>query len=193
MTIISVRAKESGAGLVIITALHNEKKQKYTVTEGTYREIGCPLSGEVLDLEAEKLLTEKDEERRAIAKALSLLSFSDNSERSLRAKLTRAGFSRAATDSAVKECVMRGYLDEERMLECAVRSMARELYGKRKMLAKLSARGFSQTSIIRAISALEDKGEVDFAEMKHELLSKKLDTEAAREEKLKLLHRYGYI
>ena len=47
--ILSVRSKEGTVPLVVIDGESDGKKTKYTITEGTYREIGCPLSGEVLE------------------------------------------------------------------------------------------------------------------------------------------------
>ena len=79
--ILSVRSKEGTVPLVVIDGESDGKKTKYTITEGTYREIGCPLSGEVLEDEEAELLVKRDEERRALAKALSILAYADNGEK----------------------------------------------------------------------------------------------------------------
>ena len=189
----SVRAKEGKVPLVVIDAEIDSTRNKYTITEGTYREIGCPLSGEVLEGDEAELLIRRDEERRALAKALSILAYADNGENQLRVKLMRHGFSRASIDEAIKECVRRGYIDDLRIIENSILRLAEDFQGKKKILAKLSAKGFSGSSVVKAISRLEEEGKIDFAEAKRRLISQKLPPDATREEKLKLLHRYGYI
>ena len=191
--ILSVGAKEGKAPLVVITAITNEKKQKYVITEGTYREIGCPLSGEEIDGEALYTLSFEDEKRRALMKALNVLAYADNNKASLRRKLLMAGFSRECTDLAITECVMRGYVDEERQVERLVLKHCSELIGPHKIKVKLAAKYYSPALISKTIQSLEERGEIDFKKQKEALLSTKLDNNAAYEEKMKLLYKYGYL
>lgn len=191
--ILSVGAKEGKTPLVVITALTDDKKQKYVVTEGTYREIGCPLSGEEIDADSLYTITSEDEKRRALAKSLNLLSYADNNKKSLLRKLTMAGFSRDASDYAIAECVMRGYVDEQRQVERLVLKHSSELLGPYKIRAKLVSRYYSPSLISKVISSLEERGEIDFKRSKAELLSTKLDKNATYEEKMKLLYKYGYL
>ena len=191
--VLSVRAKDGTVPLVVIEGKANEIKTKYTITEGTYREIGCPLSGEVLEGEEAELLVRRDEERRALAKALSILAYADNGENQLKIKLMRHGFSRSAIDEAVKECVRRGYIDDCRIIENAILKLTAELQGKKKIMAKLTAKGFSSGMVMKTVARLEAEGKINFSEARKRLISEKLPSESTKEEKLKLLHRYGYI
>ena len=191
--ILSVGAKEGKAPLVIITALNDEKKQKYVISEGTYREIGCPLSGEELDGDSLYILCTEDEKRRALAKALRILSYADNNKLSLKRKLRLAGFSTAAVDYAISECVMLGYVNEEAQIERIILKHASELLGPYKIKAKLMARQYSSSLVSKTLSALISRGEIDFKECKLKLLSTKLDKNATYDEKMKLLYKYGYI
>ena len=191
--ILSVGAKEGKAPLVVITALTDDKKQKYVISEGTYREIGCPLSGEEINEENLYTLVFEDEKRRALQKTLNILTFADNNKRALTQKLLRAGFSRDAVDYAIKECVMLGYVDEDRQAEHLVMKYASELLGPYKIAAKLAAKYYPSSTTARAMRRLEERGELDFKKNKAELLSQKLDKDASYDEKMKLLYKYGYL
>ena len=191
--ILSVRSKEGTVPLVVIDGESDGKKTKYTITEGTYREIGCPLSGEVLEDGEAELLVRRDEERRALAKALSILAYADNGEKQLKIKLMRGGFSKSAIDETVKECVRRGYIDDLRIIENAVLKLASELQGKKKIAAKLVTKGFSAGAVMKTVLRLEAEGKIDFTEARRRLIAEKLPPESTKEEKLKLLHRYGHI
>ena len=191
--ILSVRSKDGTVPLVVIDGESDGKKTKYTITEGTYREIGCPLSGEVLEGDEAELLIRRDEERRALAKALSILTYADNGENQLKIKLMRHGFSKSAIDETVKECVRRGYIDDLRIIENAVLKLAADYQGKKKIIAKLTAKGFSAGTVMKTVVRLEAEGKIDFTEARRRLISEKLPPESTKEEKLKLLHRYGYI
>ncbi len=191
--ILSVGAKEGKTPLVVITALTDGKKQKYVISEGTYREIGCPLSGEEISSEDLYTLAFEDEKRRALQKSLNVLSFADNNRRALTQKLLRAGFSREAVDYALKECVMLGYVDEDRQAERLVTKYASELLGPYKITAKLAAKYYSKSTVTKAMRRLEERGELDFKRNRAELLSLKLGEDAAYDEKMKLLYKYGYL
>jgi len=191
--ILSVGAKEGKTPLVIITALNGEKKQKYTITEGTYREIGCPLSGEEIDGDALSTLINEDEKRRALLKSLNVLSYGDNNKKALFLKLLRSGFSKNAAEYAITECVMHGYIDEARQVERLVLKHTSELLGPHKIRAKLISRQYSPALINKTIRALEERGKIDFKKNKEALLSEKLGADATYQDKMKLLYRYGYI
>ena len=191
--ILSVRAKEGKTPLVIITVLTDDKKQKYTISEGTYREIGCPLSGEEIDEEKLSVMLCEDEKRRALLKSLNTLAYADNNKATLRRKLRMAGFSSEASEEAIRECVMRGYIDEERQAERLILKHASELLGPYKIRAKLVSRSYSPSLISKTMKALEERGEVNFRENRALLLSSKLPDDASYDEKMKLLYKYGYV
>ena len=191
--ILSVGAKEGKAPLVIITALTDQKRVRYTISEGTYREIGCPLSGEEIDADALFIMCLEDEKRRALQKSLNVLSLADNNKKTLLFKLRSAGFSREASEYAITECVMRGYIDEARQTERLILKYYSELLGPYKIRAKLTAKRYSPSLISETLRTLEEKGEINFKENSKALISSKLGTDAGYEEKMKLLHKYGYI
>ena len=87
--ILSVRTKGEKTSLVVIDVTIGGERKKYTVNEGTYRAIGCPLSGDLADADALASLERADAERRAMVKALNILSYADNNERMLLSKRTK--------------------------------------------------------------------------------------------------------
>ena len=125
--------------------------------------------------------------------SLSLLSFADNSERNLKMKLCRAGFSSSASESAVREVVRLGYLNEDEQLRRAILyEVNSRLTGPMKLMSKLCAKGYSSSLIKATVGALRDEGLIDFDENRRALLDKKLDADATPEQKQKLLKSYGY-
>ncbi len=191
--ILSIRTKEKKSTLVMLEISSGGKRQKYTVGEGTYRAIGCPLSGEFIGEDELCKISSEDERRRSLQKALSLLSYADNNEKGLYIKLIRAGFSKDAARESVEECVRLGYIDEERQIERFIIKSSESLIGPYKISSKLLSRGYSPKQIFDAISALEADGKINFKESKNILIEEKLPENSSAEERKKLLYKYGYI
>ena len=190
-SVVSVRSAGKNGTLVKIELLIGGEKRIYTVSEGTYREIGCPLSDEILDGDMLSHIVKEHGRREAMKKALNILSYADNNSKNLYRKLIMAGFSKDDATYAVTECIKLGYIDEERQLQRLVYIMwERDLLGPAKIFAKLAAKGYRQSEISRTIDALRQNGEIDFAKSQKELLMKKAP--ATYEEKQKILFRYGY-
>lgn len=192
-SVISVKTKENNASAITIWVSADGERKKYTVSEGTYRDIGCPLSGDTLDEDRLALLSSEDGTRRALAKALSLLSYADNGENALYRKLRRAGFSDEEATFAKEECVRLGYLNEARQIECAVLSSFSRLEGPYKVMRRLIGRGYSAKKVLNIIHALEDEGKINYKDARLTLLRDKLPEGSTDDEKRKLLQRYGYI
>jgi SOS response regulatory protein OraA/RecX len=127
-----------------------------------------------------------------VAKALSLLSYTDNNKKRLFSKLVMAGFSSEAASYAVKDCVMHGYVNEERQIEHLIIRYHRELNGPARIFSKLSARGYDSKQIRKVLAQLTESGDVDFGSAKETLISKKLGSGASAEEIKKLLYKHGY-
>jgi SOS response regulatory protein OraA/RecX len=165
---------------------------EYIVSEGTYRDIGCPLSGDFLPSELIRELVREDEEIRALKKALGILSYADNSCARLRMKLARAGFSKKASEEAVKNLIRMGLLDDNRQVKIRVEALWRsQLAGPRKIMAKLVSEGYSSSDVRAAIEELKSEETIDFSLSKRLLLEKKRPE--SYEDKQKLLYRYGYV
>ena len=191
--ILSIRTKEKKSALVILEIATEGGANKYTLSEGTYREIGCPLSGEIIDEASLYVIIEEDERRRCLQKALRILSFSDNSERGLYLKLLKSGFDKEASLGAVEECVSLGYVDERRQIERIIRHFANDGIGPYKILRKLLSGRYKKELCFLTLRELEESDEVNFARMRENLICEKLSEDATPEERRKLLYRYGFI
>ena len=165
---------------------------RFTVSASVYASLGRPAVGEELSEHVYAELSYADELYRAEKKALSLLSFADNNERTLLQKLLRAGFCRDVARSVCERMVMLGYVDEERQLERLILKAANEaLLAERRICEKLRAKGYASSLVDRVMSRLVCSGEIDFSENKERLLSR-LPDDATDEERIKLLYKHGY-
>ena len=86
--------------------------------------------------------------KKAIKSALNILSYADNTAFTLRRKLRAKGYDAEQTEQAVEYCIDKGFLDEERMIENAVRSMVHfKKWGVRRIKQELRVKGFSSDMI----------------------------------------------
>lgn len=189
-TVISIRPEGKARTHLRIKVDFGQEQKTFTVSEGTYREIGCPLSGEIIDGEALEQLIREGGERDALKRALSILSYADNNKKSLARKLYLAGFNKSEVEYALRECIAHGYIDERRQLERLIISLHEKLIGPSKIYARLLSKGYSGADISAVMSRLASDGELDFSESKRRLLEK--FRPEGHLEKQKLLYKYGY-
>lgn len=98
-------------------------------------------------------------QQKAIRSALNILDYADNTEKKLREKLFRKGYSADETDIACEYAKKMDYLNEDRFLEVMVYSLANtKLYGKRRIVQELYVKGFRRDVIAKA-----DFSEIDFS------------------------------
>ncbi len=180
-------------GYITVGVLLDEQRRAYTVPQAVYSSLGSPMPRCELDEPSLSVLDEANAEYSALKKALSLLSYSDNSYRSLVMKLRRSGFSARIAEGAALEAVRLGYIDEERQLERLILAEANgHLTGPLRLIPKLAAKGYSQDKIRAVMAELCDSGELDFDENKSILIEKKLGGDFTEEERDKLLFKHGY-
>lgn len=187
MKILSVR--RSGEHHVVIRVLGEGKPASYTVSSVTYSSLGSPPSGYTLSSEEISEIERDDEGVRAMKKALSLLAFSDVSEALLRLKLRRSGFSSDTASETVRECVNRGYLDEERQLERLIKKEADALRGPYFIKRKLISKGYSSSAVSKAMDVLVSSSEINFDEIFERLCEK---VGATDDERYALLYKRGF-
>ncbi len=88
------------------------------------------------------------ENERALKTAMNILAYADNTERRLKRKLAEKGFSPDAVNYACTYVIEKGYLDENRMIDSAVRSLVKfKMYGKARVIAELHQKGFRRDVI----------------------------------------------
>ena len=179
---------------VLIGIITDEgEKQSFRIGESVYASLGRPIKGTELDPDSEEKLVSESRYRDAKRRALSILAYSDNSERSLIMKLRNKGVAPELAREVSREMVTLGYVDEQRQLERLVLEDAdSKLFGEEKIIRHLATRGYAPGKIRAAISKLVEDGEIDFRKNAERLLLKKLEPDASREERLSLLRKWGY-
>jgi SOS response regulatory protein OraA/RecX len=189
-TVLFIKAVPSKKRIQI-GILESGDEYTYTVTEATYKALGSPLRGCDLSVSELGTIRFEDEYIRALKKAADYLSVSDKSKFALKIKLLKAGFSAEASDMALTRLCELGYLDEERQLERAVEREANyNLRGRHYIKRKLASKGYSASSVGRAIDTLVERGEIDFNENFEHLAAKK--GVSSDEDRLALAYKFGY-
>lgn len=192
MKVLYVRPSRSRGYTVIglISASHD--KENYTVPDAVVSEYNISL-GEQTDEDTYLEIKAQDEIFRAKRKALSILAYGDNSRRMLYTKLIRSGFSRELSQRTVDEMCAYGYINErERLARLITDEVNIHFTGRAKILAKLTAKGYSRRDIEDTISELSSNGEIDFSEARQRLIEKYLPDGATDEQIKKLLYKNGH-
>lgn len=99
-----------------------------------------------------------EEAKRAAEKAMWLLSFQDRTEKELRDRLCRAGFSEKATEEAVAYAIHSGYVNDRRYVETYI-MFQQEKRSAREIRYKLEQKGISQELIRQVFEETEYDGE----------------------------------
>ena len=182
--------REQKSGRIRVGIGEGDEALSYSLSHGTVEHYGL-VRGAEIDARVLNVIAGEDEMYRAMKRALSLLSYGDNTKRALYVKLLRSGFGREVSESVISECIRLGYIDEERQIERAVINEAnRALRGRAYILKKLCSKGYSAREITDVVDRLVDSGEVDF-EANFERLADKMG--ATGDEELRALrYKYGY-
>ncbi len=192
MASISYIRQSKDAKLLLLGIIEEGESRRYTISEEAYDSIGRLTSHTEITDSTLCDIKYADELYRAEKKALSLLAYADNNERTLLGKLKRAGFSFDVSTEICKKMLSLGYINERRQLERLILSEANlKLRGPAKITAYLASKGYSQKDIREVLSSLVDGGEIDFKENAKRLIEKKLP-EGSEEEIKGLLYRNGY-
>ena len=131
----------------------------------------------------------------AVNKALSMLNYGGCSERKLVRKLIDKGFSREISEEAVSELYTLGYFDPaENACREAERCVAK-LWGRRRIIAGLKEKGYSDEAIRKALARLR-RGGVDYIENCAMLIRRKYRVVPSESNEIRkmiaAIMRYGY-
>jgi len=97
---------------------------------------------------------------RAKKSAVNMLSYADNTEKQLREKLSRKGFSKEDIDGAIAYLHEYRYINETAHAKRLCDSLVRvKLWGRRRIVREMKLRGFSESDIEAA--GIDD---IDFSE-----------------------------
>ena len=95
------------------------------------------------------------EKPSAYGKALGLLSRREHSQRELKAKLSRGGYERDETATAIDALTTSEYQSDSRFAELLARSRVANGYGPRRIFAELKSHGVTDADIAAAIAAAD--------------------------------------
>lgn len=95
--------------------------------------------------------SEKEERKRALKKALDLLSRRDHATKEIQQKLLIRGIEDTVIDGVLEYLFEKNYLNDRRFAESFVRMRADKGYGERDIRARLSERGISKHDIHQAL------------------------------------------
>ncbi len=192
-----LRCSVGEGGVVRVTVIEErfegDARRAYSLPVEAYERLGAPAAGEQVDDETLSAFAEAEGQMKATEKAVSLLSYGDNSCRGLYRKLRGRGYDSETAEAAVARMLQKGYIrEEDQARRLAIACATRKLWGKRRIVAHLSEKGYDVSLSRRVIEEAEADGEIDFSETANELIEKKLGVDAPAQEKRKLLWRYGY-
>ncbi|MGB0134802.1 regulatory protein RecX [Dokdonella sp.] len=97
----------------------------------------------------------RSEKPSAYNKALGLLTRREQSERELKAKLARGGYSGEESSEAIDALKKQKYQSDSRFAEMLARSRAANGYGPRRIAAELKSQGVDDSAARSAIDGLE--------------------------------------
>ena len=191
--IVSAVKRAGKDALTLTVALDAGGERALTVPASLYERIGSPGVGAVLSDTALSELSFEAEYLYACRSAIRILEYGDNNARTLRDKLARKGISREAAQAAVEKMVSLGYIREgEQARRLAVGYARRNLWGERKIVSALTAKGYSRADAETAVREAESEGEIDFSEERRALV-KRCRARGMDDEKIRAtLWRYGF-
>ena len=189
--IVSAVKRAGKDALTLTVALDAGGERALTVPASLYERIGSPGAGDALSDTALSELSFEAEYLYACRRAIRILEYGDNT--ALRDKLARKGISREAAQAAVEKMVSLGYIREgEQARRLAVGYARRNLWGKRKIVSALTAKGYSRADAETAVREAESEGEIDFSEVRRSLV-KRCRARGMDDEKIRAtLWRYGF-
>lgn len=181
---------------ILISSGGNEQKLSGEIATRFFTDMGFPVfSDEEISLDREKY---EELERAitltaAIKKGIDLLSFADNTKKSLITKLTARKFSREISSEAADYLAEVGYIDEFSQAEALTEELAKKkLFGKSRIKNELYKKGFCSEAISAALEA-----EIDYDALCAERIKRTVGAEAfsdreSRGKAIAALMRYGF-
>ncbi|MBR7111377.1 MAG: RecX family transcriptional regulator [Clostridia bacterium] len=187
-----ITAREGGASLVFsITVTEGDEARRETLVAFASRIGTLPRLGALTDEELATLLFE-DAYTKALKTGLRLLGSASLSKAQLMQKLCSRGIKREMAASVAEELWGRGYGNEcDGALSVARRDLLK-LWGDRRILLDVRAKGYDGEAIEAVRALLDDENSIARLER---LISKKYRKDVAEGERERLvaaLVRYGY-
>jgi regulatory protein len=155
--------------------------------------------GEAVSAEQLGEMAAADEFIRARKRALDLLAYRPRTEREVRDRLSRDGFSDAPVESAVARMLELGYVDDASFaVEFAASRFRSRGYGRHRLERELRTRGIAPATAQEAAFAAVGEGEdeydraLEFAHKRMRTLGAEADVRKRRKKLFDALMRRGY-
>lgn len=149
-----------------------------------------------IDYNTDENLPRDESVKDVMSAASNILVFADNTEKGLREKLSRKGFSDESINAAVDKLKEAGLINDARLMQSYSEYLAdKKLYGKGRIKLELQKKGFDRQLISENLN--ECVSEVDFKENCLRLIQKKKLADRIKDSKTAravtaALARYGY-
>ena len=152
-----MRAADGGARLLLCVRTESEGGVRDEVLSVfTARVAKMPKIG-ALNGEEYAYLAQESEITKAIDMGLRLLGFSGASRVQLIEKMRQRGVKRDIAEAAVEEICARGYLSEAQGAENEVKKGLQKLWGDRRILANMRAKGYGAEALSVAEGLLKSE------------------------------------
>ncbi len=156
---------------VLLTSSGGFESRELTLPPSVWNDMGYEVPCEISTAEMDELYR-YEEYYHAYEKALSILSYGDNSAAALKRKLKLKGFSDGAIIYASRAMKAHGYINDAEILNEKVLYLANEkLHGRRKIISELTAKGFLRHDIEGALERCEAL--ISFPKNRRRLIEKK--------------------
>lgn len=195
VSILSLAAKGENEAIAVFEISDGDNRQRESFVLGISRVVELGLRAGECTRELYDAVSLASEEHLATQKGLVILGNGPCSPKMLIRKLRMKGFSEEASVSALRELKKMGYLDSERDATVEAERGVGKLWGRRRIVAELYNKGYSDGDVKSAILALEDS-EVDFLELCAERIRKDVrrspEDPMERRKIIASLERYGF-
>ena len=130
----------------------------------------------------------------AIKRALITLGYGSCSEKMLCRKLVMKGVERGVAEDAVAELCERGLLDSSASALREMEKCVAKLWGRRRIVATLYEKGYSDRTVKEAMLALSEVDEVELCVRRIEMQAGEIpDDPNERRKLIASLERYGFL
>lgn len=125
--------------------------------------------------------------------AVKLLGFCDRSEKEIREKILKKGYSEEECEEAVKFCREYGYLNDERFAQHFVHDATEiKKLGKARIAMELRRKGVDEETMREALDCIEDEREVLQREMRRRFANADFSDPKVKNKALGYFARRGF-
>ena len=197
ISITSISSRGTGEETDVTFLIENGegKAQRATFTLSSRQYLALGVSRGESDVHAFEDVAHASYVWTATKKGIVILGYGAVSPRGMKTKLISKGFDKTLAEDATRELIAMGLIKPFDDASEIARRCASKLWGKKRIISELYAKGFSSEAVTAALNSLEDE-EVDFVQNCFRLIEKRYGEIPAdpsgRKKMFAALCRYGY-